>query len=74
MEYTTVIRGVFVVNLKELHQEFFIAILNRNIGCFQSPEHLPLMVEGETLVSKIKLGCLEQCVVDVVISFSLFHF
>lgn len=27
-----------------------------------------------TLVSKIKLGCLEQCVVDVVISLSLFHF
>lgn len=68
MEYTAVIRGVLVVNLKELHHEFFIAITNCNIGCFQYPNHFLLVVDSEALIGEIIFGCLTDCLVDVVSS------
>ena len=74
VEYTAVIRGVLVVNLKELHHEFFIAITNCNIGCFQHPNHFLLVVDSEALIGEIIFGCLTDCLVDVVSSLSLFHF
>ena len=75
MEYTTVIRGVFVVNLKELHQEFFIAILDCNIGCFHHPEHFLLMVDGEAFVGHIVVVCHADCLGDRSgISLDLFDF
>lgn len=66
-------KELLVVNLKELHHEFFIAITNCNIGCFQHPNHFLLVVDSEALIGEIIFGCLTDCLVDVVSSLSLFH-
>ena len=75
MEYAAVIRGVLVVDLEELHQQLFVSVLNRNVGCLHHPEHLLLMVDGEAFVGHIVVVCHADCLGDRSgISLDLFHF